>query len=508
VTYKKKLLVVFCIMTAPLPVIGAQALWSVREQAAALRRLQLSLARARIFAEVESSTYRKVRKVRDYVSGQDPTARAQFENLDALSRSKLAVWKAATDDPGDLRLVGGFERLDAELVLLANHLFALSDEGKKEQALRLLQEDLNGRLLPALDATITAIYTSSRTRNVQHAFEQLDANARSTTLVLGILIAAAAVSIGAFSIVIARNLARPVEQLKTIMDRVGEGEFDRAQALDASGNDEFAELARAFVRMAERLKSAQEDLRQKIDTLRETQSQLVQSEKLASLGQMAAAVAHGLRNPLASIRAATQLTLRRLPPGSPLREHPTAVIDEVDRLEKRIVHLLDFTKPVAFSPSPTSVRDLVEAVLRLFDEKISKQGVQLRVDLDTCLPEGWVDASQVEQAIIEIMANALDAMPGGGSLAVMARSRAEEGDRSAIDVTIQDSGEGIAASTLPRVGEPFFTTKADGTGLGLAIAKRFVEQNKGRFVISSVEDKGTVVTISLPAIRLGAESAR
>jgi len=106
------------------------------------------------------------------------------------------------------------------------------------------------------------------------------------------------------------------------------------------------------------------------------------------------------------------------------------------------------------------------------------------------------------------MANALDAMPGGGSLAVMARSRAEEGDRSAIDVTIQDSGEGIAASTLPRVGEPFFTTKADGTGLGLAIAKRFVEQNKGRFVISSVEDKGTVVTISLPAIRLGAESAR
>jgi signal transduction histidine kinase len=495
-------------MTVPLAVIGAQTLWSIRQERAALRHLELSLARARTFAEVESATYRKVRKIRDYLSGQDPAAKAEFERLDALSRSKLVEWRAATDDPADAGLMRSFEELDGQVVVLATRLFSLYENGHREQALRLVQEDLNGRLLPALDRTITAIYASTRTRNVQRAFGEVEATARSTTLVLVVIVAASAIFIGLFSIVIARNLARPIERLKTIMDRVGEGEFDRAHALDVSGEDEIGDLARAFVQMAERLQGAQEDLRHKIDTLKETQSQLVQSEKLASLGQMAAAVAHGLRNPLASIRAATQLTLRRLPPGSPLREHPTAVIDEVDRLEKRIVHLLDFTKPVAFSPSPTSVRDLVEAVVRLFDEKISKQGVQLRVDLDTCLPEGWVDASQVEQAIIEIMANALDAMPDGGSLSVMARSRAEDGDRSAIDVTIHDSGEGIAASTLPRVGEPFFTTKADGTGLGLAIAKRFVEQNKGKFVICSVEEKGTVVTISLPAIRRVGESGR
>jgi signal transduction histidine kinase len=501
VTYKRKLLAVFCIVTAPLPVIGAQALWSVREQAAALRRLQMSLARARIFAEVESTTYRKVRKVRDYVSGQDPTARAQFETLDAESHSKLAVWKAATEDPTDLELLTRFEQLDAQLVLLARRLFEAFDSGQREYAPRLLQSELNGRLLPSLDATIQAIYASSRTRNVQRTFDEMHANARSTTLVLALLLATGAVSTVAFSIVIARNLARPVERLKAIMERVGAGEFDQAQAVDASGNDEISELGRAFVRMSERLKRAQEDLRQKIDTLRETQSQLVQSEKLASLGQMAAAVAHGLRNPLASIRAATQLTLRRLPPDSPLREHPAAVIDEVDRLEKRIVHLLDFTKPVAFSPSPTSVADIVEAVVRLFDDKIWKQRVELRVDVEEHLPEGWIDASQVEQAFIEVMANALEAMPRGGSLAVVASSRPRNGEPGAIDVTIQDSGEGIATSALPRVGEPFFTTKADGTGLGLAIAKRFVEQNKGAFVISSEEAKGTRVTITLPAVQ-------
>ena len=114
-TFQKKLLGTFCVMTLPLAVIGAQTLWTVREQTAALRQLEQNLARARIFAEVESGTYRKIRKVRDYLSGQDPTARAQFESLDEASRSKLAVWKAATSDPADLRLVHDYERLDGDL---------------------------------------------------------------------------------------------------------------------------------------------------------------------------------------------------------------------------------------------------------------------------------------------------------------------------------------------------------------------------------------------------------
>jgi signal transduction histidine kinase len=124
----------------------------------------------------------------------------------------------------------------------------------------------------------------------------------------------------------------------------------------------------------------------------------------------------------------------------------------------------------------------------------------LRVELAPALPDVWVDASQVEQAVIEVVANALEAMPGGGALAVAARPRTPPGDRGVLELTIEDTGDGIAACDLPRVGEPFFTTKADGTGLGVAIAKRFVEQNQGQFVIASVGEKGTLVTISLPAL--------
>ncbi len=210
-------------MVVPLAVVGAQALRSVREQTAAFRRLQLSLARARIFAEAESLTYRRVRKIRDYLSGQDPAAKAEFARLDALSRSKLAEWKAATVDPAELGLGRDFEQLEGELNTLAVRLFLLFEDGQREQALRLLQEDLNARLLPALDGTVTAIYASSRMHNVQRAFNEVEATARSTTLVLAVLLAASAIFIGSFSIAMARNLARPVEQLKTIMDRVGEG---------------------------------------------------------------------------------------------------------------------------------------------------------------------------------------------------------------------------------------------------------------------------------------------
>jgi len=503
---KNKLLIAFCVMTVPLAVIGAQALWSVHEETAAMGRLQQSLARARVFAEVESSTYRKVRKVRDYLSGLDPGAKAEFQDLDAHSRSKLEEWKAAGVDPAEADLARRFEELDGQVTALAGRLFSLAEGGQRDEALRLAQDDLNGRLLPALDGTITAIYTSSRTRNVQRAFAEVEATARRTTLVLVLIVTASALFSAVFSIVVARSLARPVEQLRTIMDRVGEGDFDRAREVDVGAKDEIGGLARAFVRMAERLRRAQEDLRQKMDSLRETQSQLIQSEKLASLGQMAAAVAHGLRNPLASIRAATQLSLHRLPAARPLRAQLRAVIDEVDRLEKRIVHLLDFTKPAAFSPAATSIRELVEGVVGVFADKVATQGVELHLDLPASLPDAWVDAPQVEQAVLELVANALEAMPRGGSPRLAGRARGSEAG-AFVELTIRNTGEAIPAHALPRVAEPFFTTKADGTGLGLSIAKRVVEQNKGQFGITSATDQGTVVTISLPAVRPGAEAA-
>lgn len=487
-TFRKKLLLAFSIMVLPLALIGAQALWNLRQETVALTTLEESLARARVFADTESVIYRKLRKVRDYLAGWDRDAKDEFERLDLLMHPKLAEWKQGTIDPEDRHLADVLESLDAEIDRVARQAFALHEDRRQEQASQLIKTELNGRLLPALDGTIKAIYSSSRTHNIQRALRNLEATERSTTLVLIVIILGSVVFGVLFSVLITRNLARPVGNLKTMMDRVGRGEFDQARAIQIGSRDELGGLAREFVQMAERLKRAQEGI--------------IQAEKLASLGQMSAAVAHGLRNPLASIRAATQLSLHQLPPQSPQREHLQAVIGEVDRLEKRIAHLLDFTKPVPFSPVAERLADLGDRALGVFREKLARQGVEVVVDVPAGLPDAWVDSFQIEQVFIEIISNALESMPKGGTLSIAARvTETPAGAR--LEVAVRDTGEGIPADALGHVGEPFFTTKADGTGLGLAIAKRFVEQNEGALTVSSRERTGTQVTIVLPIAAKG-----
>ena len=158
-----------------------------------------------------------------------------------------------------------------------------------------------------------------------------------------------------------------------------------------------------------------DSLRQNVTKLERTQSQLVQSEKLASIGEMAAAVAHGLRNPLASLRAAAQL-VRRHPDSPSSAEHLDAIVEEVDRLDRRISHLLSFGRPAPYRPMPERLDRLVENLLPAFAEPMRERDMQLLVDLPASLPEVRVDPMQMEQAILELVSNALDAMPSGGDL--------------------------------------------------------------------------------------------
>jgi signal transduction histidine kinase len=241
-----------------------------------------------------------------------------------------------------------------------------------------------------------------------------------------------------------------------------------------------------------------DSLRRNVAQLERTQAQLVQSEKLASIGEMSAAVAHGLRNPLASLRAAAQL-VRRHPDAPSAGEHLQAIVDEVDRLDRRISHLLSFSRPAPYHPMPERLDRLVEGLLPAFAEPLRERGVELQLDLPRDLPEVRVDPMQMEQALLELVSNALDAMPRGGRLRLAALAGNGAAAPGEVVVEVADTGGGIPAHVLPSVCEPFFTTRQEGTGLGLAIAKRFVEQNGGRLEIDSVPGSGTTVRVRLPA---------
>jgi len=304
------------------------------------------------------------------------------------------------------------------------------------------------------------------------------------------------------ALLLAQNLIRPIDRLREAMATVGAGDLDHPIQSDA--RDEIGELARAFASMTGRLKESRSELvrlnrelESKIGQLEETQTQLIQSEKLASLGQVATGVAHGLRNPLASIRASAQLLVRH--PGSPAApEHLGALIAEVDRLDRRITHLLDFARPTSLHRTPEEVSTLVDGVLPAFTERARSQHVAVELSIPAALPAVLVDSLRTEQAMVEIISNALDAMPEGGTISITARTANGDGRTLGVVVEVMDTGPGIPPSIQPSVGQPFFSTRPEGTGLGVATARRFVEQGGGRLDFASAPPGGTVVSLWLP----------
>jgi signal transduction histidine kinase len=488
VTFQRKLLLGFLLMVLPALLVGAEAIRSNLLERRALEALGQSMARTRTYAELETAMFDQSEVIWRYLSGLDPAARREFQLTGQVVDYWQERWRAELR-PGETQLADGVAGIQREIRLVGDSVFALYDAGRREQAYRIAQRELKGRLLPALTQLNREIYRRARESSVRGAYTRLQEilAAEGRTLLIIILLAAGAGLLASW--LISRGLARPIRDLTQAMAVVGAGRLDHP--ITPTSRDEIGNLARSFAGMTE-------NLRRNSAQLERTQAKLVQSEKLASIGEMAAAVAHGLRNPLASLRASAQL-VRRHPESPSSREHLDAIIEQVDRLDRRISHLLSFSRPAPYHPMPENVARLVEGLLPGFQGPLRDQRIDVQLDLPSTLPQVRVDPMQLEQALVELVSNALDAMPNGGRLQIGAH--AANGGPSELEVAIEvsDTGGGIPAAALPSVCEPFFTTRQDGTGLGLAIAKRYVEQNGGRLEIESQEGKGTTVRVRLPA---------
>jgi signal transduction histidine kinase len=487
VTFQRKLLLGFALMVLPALLVGIEAIRSNRLERRALDALGESMARTRTYAELETAMFDQGEIVWRYLSGLDPGARREFQ----LAAEVVAYWEdrwRAELGPTEIELADGVSRIQQDIRIVADSIFGLADGGQRPQAFALAQRELKGRLQPALTQMNRAVYRRARESSVRGAYTRLEeilaGEGRTLVVIIALTLAVGLVA----SWLISRGLSRPIRELTGAMAIVGSGRLDHP--VNATSRDEIGELARAFAGMTE-------SLRQNVAKLERTQAQLVQSEKLASIGEMAAAVAHGLRNPLASLRAAAQM-VRRHPDSPSAPEHLDAIVEEVDRLDRRISHLLSFSRPAPYRPMPERIERIVENLLPAFAEPMRERGIELQVDVPKDLPEVKVDPMQLEQAVLELVSNALDAMPSGGRLRLAAQGRNGGPDGGEVVVEIADTGAGIPANVLPSVCEPFFTTRQEGTGLGLAIAKRYVEQNGGRLEIDSAPGSGTTVRVRLP----------
>jgi signal transduction histidine kinase len=252
-------------------------------------------------------------------------------------------------------------------------------------------------------------------------------------------------------------------------------------------------LAQAFNQMAETLEES-------LKTIHDQQDELVRKEKLASVGQLLAALAHDIKNPLGVIRGSAQLALDEKQTDAVKREVAQYVIDEVDRLTNRINHFLRFARQKPPETRPVAAAILLEAALREWRALGKAEPITLQFNVPSGIPELLVDPDQVKEAVVNLLINAREGMPHGGILTVSAGVPGDGGGPPMVEVRIADTGVGISPEHLTHVFDPFFTTKEYGTGLGLTNVKRLVEDNGGSLAIQSTEGKGTEVVVRLPAM--------
>jgi signal transduction histidine kinase len=249
----------------------------------------------------------------------------------------------------------------------------------------------------------------------------------------------------------------------------------------------YQELKNFSQQMEERIQKTTADLRK-------TEAQLIRSEKLAGLGQLAAGIAHEIRNPLTSINILIHSLRERLPSGNSQQEDLKVIGEEIHRINEIVDQFLRFAKPASPMLDKTEALSIFEEILQLLRPQIEKQRIVVEKEFHA-LPMILADREQMKQAILNLLLNAIQAMPEGGQLTLTGRN-SEDGQW--IHLSVQDSGVGISPEDIDKLFDPFFSTKEGGIGLGLSITHRIIDQHQGKIEVKSISGEGTLFTISLP----------
>ncbi len=247
------------------------------------------------------------------------------------------------------------------------------------------------------------------------------------------------------------------------------------------------------------LRSMQVELRARMEAQRSAENRLVQAAKLAAVGEMAAAIAHELNNPLTSVTGFAELALSDMSQESETRKDLEIVMREAARARDVVRRLLDFARQSESTRARASLNDVVDDVVTLSRHLIHTSGVTLNLVMEENLPWILVDVNQMKQVLLNLIHNALQAMPNGGDLTISTKSTPRAG-RDWIKVSVQDTGVGIPKLDQARIFEPFYTTKGDqgGTGLGLSVTYGIITDHGGQIDVESQPGAGSKFSVWLP----------
>jgi two-component system NtrC family sensor kinase len=308
----------------------------------------------------------------------------------------------------------------------------------------------------------------------------------------------------------------PLKDLDTGAKQLSSGNLD--QTIPVRGEDEFGRLAASFNAMTVALRNSQLEFRewghtleQKVEKrtqeLRIAEAESARTEKLASVGLLAAGIAHELNNPLTGVLTFTTLLRKKMPDGSMDAEDLDLVIRETKRCAAIIRRLLDFAREKTPEKKFTDLNQVIEDTVRIIERPASFRDVEIATELDRDLPQVWVDADLIKQVVMNILVNAQHAIEHEGSITVRTRRLAEakspepgEEPVPMAEIAIIDTGCGIPEKNLKRIFDPFFTSKevGKGTGLGLSVSHGIIRSHGGSIEVDSTVGKGSTFRIYLP----------
>jgi signal transduction histidine kinase len=320
------------------------------------------------------------------------------------------------------------------------------------------------------------------TKEVQESIANLKKEILRLVLSFSV-ISLAIISIGA------KVLSRPVIRLSKIMDGIKtHGDLEQQFPKLEDRRDELGELQKSFLWMMQRLREAERERKKTAEVLGQT-------EKMVSIGRLAAGVAHEINNPLSGITLCFKNLMEADPDSQTKEKLVQAINDSLQKIKNIVEQLLDFSRMTVTEKAPVNLNNLINRLLVLLNYPASKKNIKVVNDLSDNIPDVMIDENKMSQVFMNIIINALQSMNGGGTLTIKT-----EVDNGFCVVSIKDTGGGIPSEIMPNIFDPFFTTKSvgEGTGLGLSVSKGIVEQHGGIIEAESAVGVGTIFKIKLP----------
>ncbi len=305
----------------------------------------------------------------------------------------------------------------------------------------------------------------------------------------------------------------PIKRLSETVASFGDGHFGKTVSTGRA--DEIGKLVTGFNVMAEKLKKAYAELEGRVEAsnkeleiayqmLKQKQEQLIRSEKMAALGQLSAGIAHEIRNPLTSIKIFIQSLEKEIDLDENQEEDFRIIMKEIDRINENITRFLNFARPEEPLFQTINMSALVKNTVNLLAAKLRTSGIHLDISLPDEQPPVEGDPKQLAQVFLNLLLNAVEAMPQGGVLTISSAVKlSPDSQKEFLQLTIKDTGHGIPEKDRPYLFDPFFTTKTGGTGLGLSIVYSIVQKHHGRIEVESELGEGSSFILSLPIQKEG-----